>query len=30
MEFEMEESEENQEKCVDDCWFAISNSLMDF
>ena len=30
MELERQEYEENQEKCVEDCRQAISNSLMDF
>ena len=28
MELEREENEESNEKCVEDCWFAISNSVM--
>ena len=30
MELEREEYEENKEKCIEDCRYAISNSQMDF
>ena len=30
MELEREDYEENKEKCIEDCGYAISNSQMDF